>query len=238
MRKDIGTFLLSLGALCLASCGSNPVALEHNKAGMAHLQNGKYSEAEDEFSVASKLDPSSALYKNNLGVAYLKQDKNTQARAKFQEALALDDSKALYYRNLAESHFMEGELDKALPGYQRSLAIAPTEAISRARIMQIAFDTGTVDEWTKEFDQSARTATPETREGVDLVFLPEQAVLLGMLLQGKYDETISRATSDIDAVRGVKTERSGYVVPIITPFFIYIRSVPSQSFNTRPIIGS
>lgn len=232
------SLLALLAILTLASCASIKSAQEHNTEGLHYLQNGRYLQAETEFAVAAKLDPNSAVFKNNLGVAYLRQGRYGDAANQLQEAIKLDDTKAFYFKNLGDAFLGQGQLDSALSQYQRALSINPAEVGAHRGIILIAFDMGTTDRYIKEFDDAARSAKPDDARGVDLVFLLEQAILQGYILQGKYEEVISRATVDIDAIRGVKTEKDRYVMPIITPFFYWIHTMPKTRMNLSGITAS
>src|SRR5262249_10578272 len=53
-----------------------------------------------------------------------------------------------------------------------------------------------------------------------------------------YDEALGRLAKDLEAVRGVKTESGGFVIPIITPFFFGAMSVPKRTVNVAPIIAN
>ena len=232
------SLLALLVILTLASCASNKSAQEHNTEGLHHLQNGRYLKAETEFAAAAKLDSNSAEFKNNLGVAYLRQGRYGDAANQLQEAIKLDDTKALYFKNLGDALLGQGQLDSALSQYQRALSINPAEVGAHRGIILIAFDTGTTDRYIKEFDDAAQSAKPDDTRSIDVIYLTEQAILQGYILQGKYEEVISRATVDIDAIRGVKTENDRYVIPIVTPFFYWMHTIPKTRMNFDGITAS
>ena len=238
MRVMTWKLLLPFAVLLLASCANTKLAQEHNKTGLSHLQNDRFSEAESEFGEAVKLEPKTAVYKSNLGVTYSEHDRLKDAENALKEAIALDNGNALYHRNLGDVYLKEVQLDSALSEYQRAFSINPGQSGVHDGIIKIAFDTNDMDKWIQKLDETARNTKPDNPKGVDTVFFSEQAMMLGYTLQGKYDETIARATGAIDTIRGVKTEQGGTVIPIILPGFIWIHKTAASHINTAGIVGS
>jgi len=228
-------------ALLLAASASAWAAggLENNKAGLAHLHAGRYAEAEAEFLLAVQADPGNANFQNNVGVALQDQGKYEQSLPYFKTAIGIKDGVALYHKNLGGSYLALARLDEALDSYQAALRINPAEPNVHSRIVDIAFETGSLDKWLERFEDSIDKANPDTgAKGVNLMFLPEQAILYAYALRGNNDYVISRSNAALEALGEVKTTRGGYVVPIITPFFIYIKRVPKKTVNIAPITGS
>lgn len=228
--------LVAIGVLLFAACASDQAAKKHNTDGMDHYRNGRFTDAEAEFAAAARLDPGSALYKHNLGMAYFGQDRCDEAVIQLKESVNRDDKNATRHEHLGDVYLCQGEIDAALAEYRRARALDATQI--SPHLVDIAFDTATLDGWLKELDETARRARPDDKTGVNLVYRTEQAILHGYTLQGRYDETIARAAADIAAIAGVKTEHGGYVVPIITPFFFVMSSVPKTTWNLKPIIAS
>lgn len=229
--------LVIILAWIVTACATT-AGIENNKTGLAHLRAARYSDAEKEFAEAANANPKNANFINNLGVAYQEQGHLDKAIDQYHKAIKLDDSKALYYRNLGNVYHTQGKLEEAMQQYKKALAINPIEVNVHSKMIDIAFDNGDIDRVVKDFEEMIKGLKPEGSRGIDQIFLPEQAILGAYGLQGKYDEVIDRATKDIDVLKGVKTEEGGYVVPIITPFFFYIQTVPKKQINVSGIMGS
>ncbi|HYE24600.1 MAG TPA: tetratricopeptide repeat protein [Clostridia bacterium] len=107
-----------------------------NKAGMAALQLGRYDEAIQAFSRATKQDKKYAEAVNNLGVAfYLKKDYR-RAISHYRKALELRDSPA-FHTNLGAAYFDNDEIGDALREYAIALAMDP-EILERTSSLGIS----------------------------------------------------------------------------------------------------
>jgi len=153
--------------------------------------------------------------------------------------LSAEDKRALalIYRNYGSAYYGLGKLKDAIGQYESALKFHPAEPVVH-RIVEASFSSEGLDAWILRFEDEIRSSSPKGQEGVNFVFLREQAILHALMLQGKYDETIARAAGNLEAVKGVKTESKGYTVPIITPFFFYIRTVPPSSFSVAPVVAN
>jgi tetratricopeptide (TPR) repeat protein len=214
---------------------------DHNKAGLAHLQAGRYDEAEAEFSEALKAEPKSATYKLNLGLVRIEQDRLSEARDLLLDALQLASEKSLkasITMDLGWISMLEGDPDAALIRYKETLSLNPIRAGVRNRMVDVALEKGTLDKAVDDLEKAAKEAKPTDAEGANKVFLPEQAILYALTLQGKYADVVERASRDLDVLHGVKADKEGHFLIIPTPFFVYWRKTGPTHFNTAPIRDS
>jgi tetratricopeptide (TPR) repeat protein len=212
--------------------------IENNKVGLSHLGHARYTEAENEFSAANKANPSNPVFLNNIGVACFMQWRLDDAAKYYNEAIKIDDNNALFYRNLGNVYHVQGKLEDAMQQYKKALSINSVEPNTHFKMIDVAYDLGDTGKYVSDFEELIKNAKPEGSKGINTVFLPEQAILHAYELQGKHDEVIARATKDIDVIKGVDKEEGGYVIPIITPFFFYIKTVPKTQINVGPVVGS
>jgi tetratricopeptide (TPR) repeat protein len=229
--------MLAIGCLGLAS---ESLAITRNKAGIADLKKGRFAEAVAEFKEASALEPRSALFRNNVGSAYLEEGLLDEAVGAFKEAISIDPSKASAHKYLADAYLAQGRLAEAANEFRTALQVDPVEAAARgvySGLVNLAYEKGNMDEIYLELETLVKKADPDSAKGVNGLFLPEQAILHGYHLQGRYDEILDRTTKDIDVLNGVVTQKAGVVIPIPLPFIILFKRVGAKHFNVTPILA-
>ena len=89
---------------------------------------GRNSEAIDEFTNAIKLDPKYAYAYYNRGNSYYALKKYNKAIADYTEAIALDPKDAVAYNNRGISYDALEEYDKAIADYTEAIALDPKHA--------------------------------------------------------------------------------------------------------------
>lgn len=230
-------FTVLIAALGLISCATG--GLQRNKSGLQHLSQGRYSEAEADFKAAIEENKSNATYYNNLGVACFEQGRLDEAITNYKKGIDLDQTDALLHKNYGDALFIKGEFDKAIVEFRKSIDLNTSLGGPKSSLIKIAFNQGeSLDPLIKEFDSEISKTTPEGVKEINKAFLSEQAIIDALILQGKFDESINRCTAAISVLSQTKTEEGGYVIPIITPFFFYIKTVPKTNINVKPILSS
>ena len=100
-------------------------AVMRNKIGIAHLQMGRYGQAQKEFKRAIKANPQYAEAHNNLGVVEYMKKKYKKAIKEYQKALELTPYSASFNSNLGTAYFARKEYDKASQHYLQALRLDP-----------------------------------------------------------------------------------------------------------------
>ena len=193
-----------------------------------------------EFTKALKLEPDSAAIKQNLGLMRLEQDRVAEARALFGEALnRTSDSeknlKSTILVNLGYSFLLEGRLDWALYYYRTALNLNPVKPDPYSRLVESRSRTAHLTNSSESSRTPRRITDPGDADGVDKVFLPEQAIVYALGLQGKYAEIVARTTKDLEALQGVKTDIASRLILIPTPFFVFWNRTTGKHIDTAPI---
>jgi tetratricopeptide (TPR) repeat protein len=102
-------------------------ALRLNTLGVAHLNQGKSTEAQKYFDQALAADPEFVVAKMNLGIALLAQQKIEQARSALEEASAKLPGDAYTWYNLGLAYKDAGDTAKAIQAFQHVERVAPEE---------------------------------------------------------------------------------------------------------------
>lgn len=101
-------------------------AADQNKAGQALYCEDKYSEAEQYFQEAVRLDPTDPEYHNNLGNALLRQRKYSEAEEHHREAVRLSPASAYYQYGLGYSLYSQRKYAEAETCYREAVRLDPT----------------------------------------------------------------------------------------------------------------
>jgi len=101
-------------------------AREHLEAGREFLQNGAYSEAVSELSLAVSLDPKLTEAHNLLGVAFDKKGFADRAKDSFERAVKLEED-AETLNNLGFALYQNGNYRAAVDRLKRAAKLAPND---------------------------------------------------------------------------------------------------------------
>jgi tetratricopeptide (TPR) repeat protein len=124
----------------LAACGAeqpNPVAPtaavpgaagEHFQKGNELAEQGKFSEAIEEYQLALEEDADNVSVLVNLGVAYYNSGQLKDAVDQYQKALQIAPNDADIHSNLGAAYVQQGNLDAGLKEYQRAVELDPNLA--------------------------------------------------------------------------------------------------------------
>ena len=93
--------------------------------GWAHWRDRKFSDAEDKFAQAVKLDPTSANAFNGLGWAQFNQGKTKHAQQSFQSVLALNAQHPAALNGLGWINHGKGQYDQAITYWQKAIQASP-----------------------------------------------------------------------------------------------------------------
>jgi tetratricopeptide (TPR) repeat protein len=107
--------------------------------------------------------------------------------------------------HLGDAYHRQGKVDLALDAYRRVLRETPARPGIHTRYVLASYDAGG--------------------------FGSTQALVHACLLEGRYEAAEERASAALEGLGQVKTERGGYVIPIVTSFFFYIRTVPKTQIS-------
>jgi len=102
----------------------NPIA-SYELSAMSYLKQGKFAEAEGEWSKAASLDPKSSLIQTNLGLVLQKQGRDGEAEARYQSALKLDPENVQAMNNLGLLYEQENRLEEAKGLFERAVKLQP-----------------------------------------------------------------------------------------------------------------
>lgn len=98
-------------------------AAMHNNLGLVDAENGDYSGAIEEFSIAISLNPktqATAIYYNNLGETYFKMGYFTYAQKCFQSAITQYNLNFLFYQNLVKTFKAQNQVKAKINYYAAS----------------------------------------------------------------------------------------------------------------------
>lgn len=102
----------------------------YNNLGLIDLATGRLKNAEKNFLLALKWNPSSAVTFNNLGTMYLRSGKKEDAQAAFIHSLQLNRFLIEPRLNLATIYETKGKISSALELYKENLKLAPHDSRS------------------------------------------------------------------------------------------------------------
>jgi tetratricopeptide (TPR) repeat protein len=135
---------VSIAVSCLFSvaCGGLAVprvALDHDRAGAAHLVAGRLDEAEARLRLALEYSPDFAEAHANLGLVALARGHLREAERSLRTAVALDADLAIAWSDLGVVHERLGDedparLDEARRDYEAALAIEPGQTGARRNL--------------------------------------------------------------------------------------------------------
>lgn len=212
--------------------------IQNNQAGIRSLQKGHLIDAETEFKKAIEADPSNAKYHNNLGAAFFEQGRIEDALIEYKKAVELGLDESNLHTNLGKVYHIQGKLKDAHLEFKKALDIAPHVSGPHFNFINGSYDLDSVEKAISDLEEIIKDSKPEGLEGINRFFMSYQAIVYAHILQGKYEEAIKKSSENIDILSKVKTEKGGYVIPIVTPFFFFVSTVPKQSFNLDNIYNS
>lgn len=115
---------------CFAKCVA--IRPEHAKAyanwGVALMETGKPSEAEEKLKHAIELDPSADEAHVSLGLLYTRSNRPAPAQAEFEKVIALNPKSWLGYLNLGKLLAAKGKLPEAEQALSKEVEIQPNDA--------------------------------------------------------------------------------------------------------------
>jgi tetratricopeptide (TPR) repeat protein len=210
-----------------------------NRAGAAALRQGNWTDAEREFRRAIEADGRNPDYYGNLGVALQEQGRVDDAAAAYRTGLELKHDHAVLLSHLGDVYHRQGRVAEAAELYGRSFREKPGRAGIQSRYVRAAWDSGTLDSAVADLEAVLKKETnPSSADEIWTVYRCELALVQAAWTRGAYDEAIERASRTLDNLGKVKTEKGGYVIPVVTPFFFYIRTVPKTSINLDGLYAS
>jgi len=212
--------------------------VQQNQLGLTLLRKGSWTEAETEFRKALAEAPQQATFHNNLGVALFEQGRTDAAVVEYQQAIQLNDSDTLFHMNLGDAYHRQGKLNPAIDTYRRVLRDSPGRVGIHVRYINVSFDLGTTDGGVADLEALLKQEKLSGIDGINLVYGAEQAIALAHILHGRYEEAEQHVSRALENLSKVKTESGGYVIPIITPFFFYIQTVPKTQINLDRLYAS
>jgi Flp pilus assembly protein TadD len=124
MKQQVAACLSSLFLLVSIALSqqSSPAIRAEVQQGLAALQSGDFTGAEQHFSAALKLDPNLAEVHANLGLAYYSDHQYSKAISEFKEAHRLNSSLASPKAFLPLSQAATGDCPGAMTGLEREFA--------------------------------------------------------------------------------------------------------------------
>lgn len=218
--------------LFLSGCAINK-GFQNNQAGLVNLSKGKFSEAEREFKSAVEISPNNSMYHNNLGAAYLSQGRFDEGYKEFLKAIELDENNYSAHSGLGDVYVYQNKLEKSYEEYKKTLDFLVNNGVINLalRLVSVSYDLNSIDKTISLFEDVIKNTKTDSIEGINRYFVSNQAIIHGYLLQGKYSDALQRASDCLEILKQTKKEAGGYVIPIITPFFIFVKSVPNQYIN-------
>jgi tetratricopeptide (TPR) repeat protein len=130
LQQDLASAQAALKKLDAESGKTSPVrkaesVWTRNDRGMSLFKEKKYREALQEFSEATRLDPSHSLAANNVGYTYYKLEQYDEAARWFEKTIALDPHRAVAYLNLGDAYVKLGRKTDAKRAFEKYLELQP-----------------------------------------------------------------------------------------------------------------
>ncbi|MBE2219004.1 MAG: tetratricopeptide repeat protein [Ignavibacteria bacterium] len=105
-------------------------AIGYNNRGTLFLENRKYTEAENDFTSAIRVNANYAAAYNNLGLVYSAKANYDKAIEYFNKAIELNSRYAEAYMSLGLVYSNKNEIDKSIDYYKKAVDIDPNFAIA------------------------------------------------------------------------------------------------------------
>ncbi len=231
--------MLQYVAIAIFIGGCTTPGIRENAVGLEHLYRGRFAEAETQFRQALRANRKDANFHNNLGLAFWEQGRVQEAAAEFREAIRLDKRHSLAHRHLGMVYQAEGRFSDAKCEMEEALASARTaDERPYLQYVDVCLDDGNLEAAIRYLEGIRKRTRPSDLETINTYFIATQALVYAQIADGSYREAISLASDNLAALDKTKTERGGYVIPIVTPWFFSITSVPKVQFDLAPIHGS
>jgi tetratricopeptide (TPR) repeat protein/mono/diheme cytochrome c family protein len=100
----------------------------HDDLGMRYLEDGRVSDAVDQFEQGIRLDPAAVLPRYHLGTVRASQRRFEEAIELFTEAVKLRPDLSEAYNNLGAVRYAQGSVDEAARWYEQAIRVAPDNA--------------------------------------------------------------------------------------------------------------
>jgi tetratricopeptide (TPR) repeat protein len=124
-----GSRILALGlGLSLVLTHAQPARADALADGQAHLEAGRFAEAEEAFRSAVEARPDSAEAHYFLGLAHLRQDEDLLAAEAFEAALAIDPGLPGAHSSLGIAYYELGRHEEAEEQLERAVQLDPADA--------------------------------------------------------------------------------------------------------------
>lgn len=103
-------------------------AKAYSRLGVIYLEHGdNWSDAEEAFRQALKVEPHNGFVLNNLGLVLYHQDKYADAIRQFEQAVRQDELNAARHANLGMAYMAMRQYAKAESSFKKALKLAPNE---------------------------------------------------------------------------------------------------------------
>jgi len=154
----IGEFQTALATLQAAPHSSKSQSEVCTALGVALLDDGKVTEAAEQFYHAVTLDPTNTSARMNVGLMLFKAGRHKEAADSFATTLAQQPTNVDAARNLVIAEAMAGDLPAATAACRRLVALSPDTAESHSRLGQLLLQSGAAEAAIVEFRTAAELA--------------------------------------------------------------------------------
>ncbi len=134
----------------------------HYTLGMIYKEQGRLSEAADQFKQATKIDHRYSEAYSGLGVSQLGLGDQTGAEQSFKQALAINTANSTAHYGLGKVYLQQGKLDDAIKELNTSLALYPNSAPVRLAMGEAYAAQGNNVAAVREFQESIRIKPENT----------------------------------------------------------------------------
>jgi tetratricopeptide (TPR) repeat protein len=133
------------------SCPHNLRA--HYNLAHALAQEGRVSEAIEQYEQALRINPDNADAHNNLGAALMRQGRLPEAMEQYEQALRIEPDFAAAHNNLGLALMKEGRVPEAISHYEQVLRIKPDFAEAHHNLGNALFQAGKIPEAVEQYEQ-------------------------------------------------------------------------------------
>jgi tetratricopeptide (TPR) repeat protein len=118
----------------------------HESDGLKSFFCGNYAAAEEEFLVATQLDPKLPSALNNLGIIYLLKEEFSLAQEYFKRAQAIDSTSPIILNNLGAADFLLGNYSFAEAQLLKATALDHNQNVSDINLGAVLYQNGSIKE--------------------------------------------------------------------------------------------
>ncbi|HOE67879.1 MAG TPA: tetratricopeptide repeat protein [Candidatus Hydrogenedentes bacterium] len=175
---------------------------------------------------------------NQAGLEHFNAGRYAEAEEAFRNASSKDTNNHIYLMNVGNACLDQGKIEEACDAFRKSVLAAPEEVGAHFPYVEACFNLGRTDQAIKDLEEIVKESKPKNLKGINKFFISNQAIAFAYSLTGDYNKTIDLCDLCLDILVKTKTERGGYIIPVVTPWFVSVSAVSKSQINLDGIYTS